>query len=153
MDKTLKISKIKEGTVIDHIPSGKALQVVSILKIGEDLEGSISIGMHVPSGKLDFKDVIKIENRYLDRIELDMISLVAPDATISIVKNYEITEKFRVDLPSRITGIVTCSNQNCITNRREPVSSEFQVLSKKPLQIRCVYCERNMSDQEIFSSM
>lgn len=153
MEKTLKISKIKDGTVIDHVPSGKALQVVSILKVSEDLEGSVSIGMHVPSSKLDFKDVIKIENRYLDRIELDMISLVAPDATISIVKNYEITEKFRVDLPPRIIGIVKCSNQNCITNRKEPVSSEFLVISKSPLQIRCAYCERNMTDKEIFASM
>ncbi len=153
MEKTLKISKIKDGSVIDHISAGKALKVLSILKIDEKNTNSVSIGIRVPSGKMSFKDVIKIENRYLEKFEVDRIALIAPEASISIVKDYEVTKKYTVELPSRIVGIVKCHNANCITNVREPVSSEFSLVSKKPLVIRCNFCERNMSEKEVLSSL
>ncbi len=152
-EQTLKISKIKDGTVIDHIPPGKALKVLSILRIDEKDGNSISIGIRVMSKRLGQKDVIKIENRDLEKFEVDKISLIAPDATISIVKNYEITEKFSVDLPQRLVGIVKCSNTNCITNTKEPVVGEFTLLSKHPLQIRCNYCERTMNEKEATASL
>ncbi len=151
MDTTLKISKIKDGTVIDHVPSGKGIRVLSILGIDENIENTVSVGMHVPSRKSDFKDVIKIENRFLDRNEIDMIALVAPNATISIIRNYEISEKFNVDLPEKLIGVVKCKNQNCITNTREPVKTEFEIVSKHPLIIRCSYCQRTMNEKDIFS--
>lgn len=153
MDKTLKISKIKDGSVIDHISAGKALKVLSILKIDEKNTNSISIGIRVPSDKMSFKDVIKIENRYLEKFEVDRIALIAPEASISIVKDYEVTKKYTVELPTRIVGIVKCHNANCITNVKEPVSSEFSLVSKKPLIIRCNFCERNMSEKEVLSSL
>lgn len=153
MDQTLKISKIKDGTVIDHITAGKSLKVLSILKIDEKGNNSVSIGVRVPSSKMGFKDVIKIENRTLERFEVDKISLIAPDASISIVKDYEVTQKYAVELPSRIIGIIKCHNANCITNVNEPVSSEFTLVSKKPLIIRCNFCERNMSEREIMGSL
>ncbi len=146
MDKTLKISKIKDGTVIDHIPDGKALKVLSIL--GIDRGSSISIGIHVQSGKINFKDVVKIENKVLEKIELDKISLIAGSATISIIKNYEIIEKFSLDLPSTFRGIVKCSNQNCITNAGEPVKSEFITISTDPIILKCIYCRKEMSGNE-----
>lgn len=152
-EQTLKISKIKDGTVIDHIPPGKALKVLSILKIEEKDGNSISIGIRVSSKRLGLKDVIKIENRDLEKFEVDKISLIAPDATISIVKNYEITEKFSVDLPQRLVGIVKCSNSNCITNMKEPVLGEFTLLSKKPLLLRCNFCERTMTEKEATASL
>lgn len=153
MERTLKITKIKDGSVIDHIAAGKALKVLSILKIDEKSNNSVSIGIRVPSSKMGLKDVIKIENRYLERFEVDKISLIAPDASISIVKDYEITQKYTVELPSRIVGIVRCHNANCITNVKEPVASEFTLVSKKPLTIRCNFCERNMSEREILGSL
>ena len=153
MEKTLKISKIKDGTVIDHIASGKALKVLSILRIEEKNNNSVSIGIRVPSSKIGQKDVIKIEGRYLERFEVDKISLIAPEASISIVKNYEVTRKYSVELPSRIVGIVRCHNANCITNIREPVTSEFTLVSNKPIVIRCNFCERNMNEREIATSL
>ncbi len=151
MEKTLKISKIKEGTVIDHIPAGKALKVLDILDIYEN--NSISIGIRVLSNKLGYKDVIKIENRFLEKIELDKISLLAPSATISIIKNYVIIEKFSVDMPDKIKGILKCINQNCITNSGEPVKSEFDIISKDPLIVKCIYCKREMKENEITDSI
>ncbi len=153
VEQTLKISKIKDGTVIDHITAGKSLKVLSILKIDEKSINSVSIGVRVPSSKFGLKDVIKIENRNLEKFEVDKISLIAPEASISIVKDYEVTQKYTVELPSRIVGIVKCHNANCITNVKEPVSSEFTLVSKKPLVIRCNFCERNMSEREIMGSL
>lgn len=153
VDQTLKISKIREGTVIDHIPSGKALRVLQILNIREDVNYSVSIGIHVPSGKLQAKDVIKIEDRFLEKIELDMISLIAPNASISIVTEYTIKEKFSVELPDTLLGLINCANQNCITNKNEPVKSEFETISRSPIIVRCKYCEREMNYREIQASL
>ncbi|WP_061951295.1 aspartate carbamoyltransferase regulatory subunit [Acidiplasma cupricumulans] len=145
------MSKIKDGTVIDHIPSGKAVKVLNILKISENT--SVSIGIRVPSNMMGFKDVIKIENKFLEKIELDKISLIAPSATISIIKDYDITEKFKVDLPESVIGIVRCTNQNCITNAGEPVSPEFKVISANPLALKCIYCKREMSESDVINSL
>ncbi len=150
-EKLLKISKIKEGTVIDHIPAGKALKVLSVLRIDRGCNHTVSIGINIKSKKLNHKDVVKIESRFLEKNELDKISLVAPDATISIIRDYEIYEKFRVELPDSVVGIINCNNQNCITNSGEPVPPEFKVKSKKPLVLTCVYCERNMGEGEVHS--
>jgi aspartate carbamoyltransferase regulatory subunit len=151
MDKTLKISKIKDGTVIDHIAGGKALKVLAILGISDS--NSISIGIRVMSEKLGYKDVIKIENKYLEKIELDKIALIAHEATISIIKNYEIIEKFTLDMPEKFKGIVRCSNQNCITNSGEPVKSEFKVVNINPLTIKCIYCRKEMEGEEIIENI
>ncbi|MCL4438531.1 MAG: aspartate carbamoyltransferase regulatory subunit [Candidatus Thermoplasmatota archaeon] len=153
MDTTLKISKIKDGTVIDHVPGGMAFKVLSILRVDDLHENSVSIGIRVPSGKMGQKDVIKVENRYLERVEVDKISFVAPEATISIVKNYNITEKYRVELPEKVIGFIRCINPNCISNAREPVSSEFKLVSRAPISIRCEYCERSMSEREILQNL
>jgi len=151
MDKTLKISKIKDGTVIDHIAAGKALKVLAILGIDES--NSISIGIRVTSEKLAYKDVIKIENKFLEKLELDKIALIANEATISIIKNYEIIEKFKLDMPQVFKGIVKCANQNCITNAGEPVKSEFMTVDADPLTIKCVYCKKEMSGEEILNNI
>ncbi len=150
MEKTLKISKIKDGTVIDHISAGKALEVLNIL--GSNT-GSISIGIRVNSKKMGLKDVLKIENVFLEKEDLDRIALIAPDATISIVKNYDIIEKFNVEMPEKIYGIVKCSNQNCITNANEPVKTEFIVDGRNPVVLRCLYCNRSMSGDEIVKNL
>ena len=149
METTLKISKIKDGTVIDHIPAGKSLKVLSILGISEVGESTVSVAMRVQSGQLGHKDVVKIENRTLQKKELDKLSLLAPNASISIIKNFEIVKKFNLSIPDAISGVVECQNQNCITKTREPVAPSFHVISRKPIVIKCDFCERTMSEPEI----
>ena len=127
------------------------MKVLNIINIGEN--NSISIGIKVPSNKMREKDVIKIENRFLEKIELDKIAMIAPNASISIIKNYDIIEKFSVDLPQKIIGILKCNNQNCITNAGEPVNSEFNLVSSNPLTVKCVYCKREMADNEIINNL
>ena len=147
---TLKVSKIRDGIVIDHIEPGRALKVLSTLGITGQDGTTVSIIMNVKSKNPDtLKDIVKIENRVLKKKDLDKISLVSSDATINIIENYEITKKFKVEIPKMITGILKCPNQNCISNVKEPVQSEFKLESRKPVLIRCIYCDRTISESEI----
>ena len=143
--KELKIPRIKDGTVIDHITPGNAIKVLHILGIPHSSSSVVSVAMNVRS-KMGKKDIVKVENRELDRHEVDKIALIAPKATINIIRDYEVAKKHRVELPDEIIGIVKCSNPTCISNSKEPVKSRFKVMSKAPPRIRCYYCEREPDD-------
>lgn len=95
---------------------------------------------------MGWKDIVKVENMELSPRKVNAIALIAPTATISIIRDYKVREKRAVDLPGHIVGIVRCPNPNCITNRGEPVESEFEVARRRPVVLRCVYCERQMDD-------
>ncbi len=149
--KEIKLAPIRNGTVIDHIACGQALNVMKILGVSENnIDSCISIGIHVPSTKESkWKDLIKIEDRELDSATVDKIALIAPDATISIIRDYYVAEKYTVHLDDHVSGLARCSNPNCITNKGEPVAPEFTVVSRHPIQLRCCYCDRiltNVSD-------
>jgi aspartate carbamoyltransferase regulatory subunit len=143
--KELKIQPIKNGTVIDHIRSGTALKVLHILGIPKGHNSIISVVMNV-NGKHGKKDIVKIENRELDTREVDKISLIAPKATINIIRDYDVKKKHRVKLPKEIIGIVKCSNPTCVTNSNEPIETRFEVISDDPPRIKCYYCEREPDD-------
>ncbi len=144
--KEFKVTPIRNGTVIDHIEVGTALKVLRIIGVKEDVSSTVSVLMHVPSKKAGWKDIVKIEDRELDPKELDKIALISPDATINIIRDYNVAEKFVVEVPSRIVGIMRCPNPGCITNKNEPVEPEFVVESKKPITLRCVYCDRTTTE-------
>ncbi len=144
--KELKVQPIKDGTVIDHITPGNALKVLKILGLLEKQPDSIiSIAMNVV-GKRGKKDIVKIENRELDPKEVNKIALIAPNATINIIRNYEVVEKRKVSIPDEIIGIVKCPNPNCISNTNEPIQPKFIVKSRNPLKIKCFYCNREPED-------
>ena len=146
---TLRVSKIKDGTVIDHITSGHALDVAKILGITGKKGSIVTIAMNVPSGKLGRKDVVKIEGRELKAEEVDKIALIAPYATINIIRNYKVVEKKRVQLPKIIKDIVKCANPACISNSREPIQPKFYVESQEPLYLKCHYCGYIMDKEEV----
>lgn len=137
-DHELRVSKIHNGTVIDHVRSGQALNVLAVLGIDGSEGEEISIGMNVPSDRFARKDIIKVEDRELSQDEVDVLTLIAPDATINIVREYEVVEKSRVDRPDSVEGVLSCSNSGCITTGDEPVTSKFDVLEDA---VRCSYCE------------
>jgi len=146
---TLLVSKIKDGTVIDHITTGHALDVVRILGITGRTNGVVLIAMNVASKQLEKKDIVKVEGREIEPEEVDKIALLAPHASINIVRNYKVIEKKQVKLPSIIRGIVRCGNPACISNSNEPVQPMFYVESSEPLMIRCHYCGYIMEKQDI----
>jgi len=143
--KELKIQPIKNGTVIDHITAGNALKVLHILGIPKSSSSIVSVAMNVNS-KYGKKDIVKVENRELAAHEVNKIALIAPKATINIIRDYEVAEKHRVQVPDEVIGIIQCSNPTCVSNSKEPVKSRFIVLKKDPIQIKCYYCEREPDD-------
>jgi len=150
---TLRVAKIREGTVIDHISAGNALVVLRILGITGREGFIVSVAMNVPSKKLGRKDIVKIEGRELSREEVDKIALIAPRATINIIRDYKVVRKHRVRLPKVIKNIVRCINPACITNEREPVEPKFYVVSEEPLRLKCHYCGRIMEWPDILASL
>ncbi|HOL07595.1 MAG TPA: aspartate carbamoyltransferase regulatory subunit [Methanomassiliicoccaceae archaeon] len=144
--KDFRVTPIRNGTVIDHIDCGQALKVLRIIGITDSVRSTVSVLLHVPSKKDGWKDVIKVEDRELDTKEVDKISLIAPKATINIIRDFNVAEKFNVKLPDVAKGIVRCGNPNCITNMDEPVETEFIVESKDSIVLRCLYCDRIQED-------
>ena len=147
MVRELKITPIKNGTVIDHITSGLALDVLRIINIQSlDRDSTVSVAIRVRSGKLGWKDIVKVENMELSPRKVNAIALIAPTATIAIIRDYKVREKRSVDLPERILGILKCPNLNCISNQPEPLESEFVVSKRKPVVLTCAFCARAVDD-------
>jgi aspartate carbamoyltransferase regulatory subunit len=145
----LYVKKIRNGTVIDHIEPGHALDVLHILGINGKHGEVVSAVMNVESKHYGRKDIVKIDDRELNPQEVDKIALIAPKATINIVREYEVTSKKRVQLPKTIQGIIRCDNPSCVVNAREPVTSQFTVEVAEPLRIRCHYCGRIMGKDDV----
>jgi len=143
-EKYMKVQRIEHGTVIDHIPPGKAFDVLSVLGISNDR--SMSILINSQSKKGDRKDILKVEDVELSGEEANRVALVAPNATINIIREGEVYRKFKVEVPVVVRGILTCSNPNCISNQKEPVTSEFRLGEEEPHRYVCVYCERDIVD-------
>lgn len=146
--KHLKVKSIKNGTVIDHITANRALSVLNILNLPDD-DTSLMVAINVESPDMTSKDIVKIENRELSQDEVDKLVLLAPNATINIIRDYEITRKAQLELKNEITGVINCSNPNCISNSNEPIENKFYVQSKEPVVLRCHYCERTMDLDDI----
>lgn len=143
----LKITPIKNGTVIDHISNGLALEVLRIIGAHAlDKDSTVSVALHVRSNKIGWKDIVKVENMELSPRKVNAIALIAPTATISIIRDYKVREKRAVDLPDRIVGVLRCPNPNCISNQNEPVESEFEVARRRPVVLRCGYCDRQVDE-------
>ena len=151
-NKRLYVEKIRNGTVIDHIHPGFAFSVLKILGY-EGKDGNlITLGINVKSNSSQSgkKDIIKFEDVRLEEKEIHQIALISPRCKVSFIDNYNVIEKFVVKLPKSIEGIVKCPNEKCITNvEREPVATEFKVLSDDPLKVACSYCERIVFKDEI----
>ncbi|MDR2699704.1 MAG: aspartate carbamoyltransferase regulatory subunit [Nitrososphaerota archaeon] len=149
----LRVLKIKDGTVIDHVNGGYALDVIKILGITGKEKRVITIAINVSSKQFGIKDIVKIEGRALNSDEVNKIALVAPHASINIIRNYAVAEKLAVKLPQTITGIVKCVNPVCITNSDEPISSNFSVESVEPLILKCHYCGCVLEKSDLLAQM
>lgn len=141
MAKELIVSAIENGTVIDHIPSESLFQVIKILDL-KNFDNQILFGSNLESKKYGKKGIIKVKNKYFENDEINKIALVAPQATLIVIKDFNVIEKRDVEIPDYIDEIVKCFNPNCITNI-ENVKTKFRVVSKKDVILHCHYCEKN----------
>ena len=147
MGKTVSVAAIKDGTVIDHIPAGQALKIMHLLKLSQ-MDFQVTAGFHLPSS-MGFKDIIKIENRFLSKQETHDIAVFAPNATINSIKNYKVSSKIKAALPKAIRKILVCPNPRCIT-QQEPVETLFLVEEfKHKVHLCCFFCEKAFERDEI----
>lgn len=148
MPKTLSVAAIKEGTVIDHIPAGYAFIILQLLKLSQG-KHRISLGLNLASASMALKDLIKIENRVLTEKETHDIAVFAPQATISIIKNYHVSIKIPAKLPETVARILVCPNPRCITNC-ETIDTLFHTEEhKRQVLLRCHFCEKVFERNEI----
>ena len=142
MKEELRVRKIKDGTVIDHIKAGRGKKVLDILGVENGFSQTTAMLMNVPSKRIGKKDIVKIENKTLKKEEVDKIALIAPHATWNVVKDFKVINKSKIELPETFVGMLKCPNPKCVTNMNEPVKSKFKVEEKEPVKLRCNYCER-----------
>jgi aspartate carbamoyltransferase regulatory subunit len=148
-EKKLKIDKIRKGTVIDHISSGYALTILNLTGLDKS-PNLMTIGVNVSSKKYGKKDIVKIEGVFLTETQMQQISILSPNASISLIENYEVIEKKKVEMPKVIKKLIVCLTKTCISNSpKEPIETEFIVLEEKPLKIKCAYCDRIYNLNEI----
>ena len=143
----LQVAALKNGTVIDHIPSDKLFTVVALLGL-QDSDSNITIGNNFESKKLGKKGIIKVADRFFTDEEISRLSVVAPNVKLNIIRDYEVVEKREVKLPDELRGIVKCANPKCITNN-EPMPTRFHVIDKERCVIKCHYCEKEQTREEI----
>lgn len=137
----LEVSALENGTVIDHIPADSLFKVISILDLDKLNQNRITFGTNLKSNKLGLKSIIKISDKFFEQDDINRIALVAPQAKLNIIKNYNVVEKMIVEIPEDVKGIVKCMNPQCITNV-ERVSTKFKVVSKNKIALKCHYCEK-----------
>ncbi|NLM04484.1 MAG: aspartate carbamoyltransferase regulatory subunit [Clostridiales bacterium] len=134
----LKVTSIRKGIVIDHITSGKGLKIFQKLNL-DKVDTPVVLLMNVMSNKLGRKDIIKIQD-HVD-VDLTILGLIDPNITINIIENDTIVEKMKIEIPTKVTGMIKCKNPRCITWTDDYVVPEFTLVRNGDIQYRCSYCE------------
>lgn len=137
---------IENGTVIDHIPANCAIKALKLLSLKED--NQVIVGINLQSTKFSKKDLIKITDKELTQDEFNTIALIAPDVTVSIIKNGLVSNKLKANIPDKIENFIICPNPKCITNT-EHIGSRFFIPEKNPIKLRCAYCEKKYTIDDV----
>ncbi|MDW6091788.1 aspartate carbamoyltransferase regulatory subunit [Vibrio rhizosphaerae] len=143
-DSQLQVEAIKNGTVIDHIPAQIGIKVLKLFDMHHSSQ-KVTIGLNLPSSALGIKDLLKIENVFINESQANKLALYAPHATVNQIENYKVVKKLALKLPQRINNVFACPNTNCISHN-EPVESSFSIVEKKQdIRLKCKYCEKVFS--------
>ena len=145
--KEMLVAAIKNGTVIDHIPADKTFQIVNLLKL-QNFRSPVTIGYNLPSKKLGKKGIIKVSGKFLSDDEINRLAVLTPNAVVNTIKNYEVVEKRKVELPNTLRGIIKCNNPKCITNN-EPMETVFNVIDKDRGVVKCHYCDKEQEIEKV----
>lgn len=145
--KEQKISAIKEGTVIDHIPVQYTWKIAEMLDVVQ-MRNIVSVSTNLESKKMGKKGLIKIGGAVLSEKVIHKISILAPGATLSVIKDYKVMQKTKLTVPYEIIDVVRCFNPNCITNK-DKAQRRFTLINRSQMMLRCNYCERVMTKDEI----
>lgn len=141
-----QVAALRHGTVVDHLNAGTAQKALEILGIPED--GAALLGINLESRKMGRKDILKLENVEVSEADVAKLALFGPQATVCWIRDFRVVRKVEVTLPDVIVGILRCPNPNCVTNHERSAESRFGVERRKPLMVRCRYCERPIPESE-----
>lgn len=134
----MEVTSISEGIIIDHVPAGTALKVLNYLRI-DPTTASIALIMNTTSNRYGSKDIIKIQNA--PDVDLDVLGLIAPNATVDIVKDSKIVAKKRPRLPQKVTNVLSCVNPRCVTSTEHGIDQIFRLTNAETGEYRCLYCD------------
>ena len=138
----MNIDSIQNGIVIDHITAGRGMRIYELLHL-DALDASVAIIKNVHSQKQGRKDIIKIDGEI--GLDLDLIGYVDPGVTVNIIRNGQLVEKRRIDMPERLTNVIRCKNPRCITSVERSIDHVFKLTVRKNKVYRCLYCETKVS--------
>ena len=147
--KELVVSALENGTVLDHIPAGNVYKALDILNL-KGVESQITIGINLASRIYGKKGIIKIADKFFEDEELNKLALIAPKATVNVIRNFKVVEKKKIVMPSEIIGIAKCKNPKCVTNH-QPVKTKFKTIDNgNDISLLCCYCEKITDSKHIF---
>ena len=147
--KELKVSALENGTVLDHIPAENVYKALEILDL-KDIESQITIGINLVSKQHGKKGIIKIADKFFEDDELNKLALIAPKATVNVIKDFKVVEKKTLVMPKEVIGIAKCRNPKCVTNH-QPIKTRFATVVKdNEIQLLCHFCEKISSTKNVF---
>lgn len=147
--KELVVSALENGTVLDHIPAENVYKALRILNL-EGIENQITIGINLNSRQHGRKGIIKIADKFFADDELNKLALLAPEATVNVIKDFKVVEKKKVVMPEEVVGIAKCMNPKCVTNH-QPIKTIFTVKAKgNDISLLCHYCEKISDTKGVF---
>ena len=132
------INSIENGIVIDHITAGLGIKMFDYLDIKKS-SYHVAFIMNAPSTKHGRKDIIKIENA--NNIDLAILGLIDPHATVSIIENHVVSKKLQINLPKTINNIVCCKNPRCVTSVEKNIPHIFHLVDEEKGEYACEYCD------------
>jgi len=135
----LNVGALNEGVVLDHIEAGKSMDLYRYLKL-DRMDCCVAIIKNAHSNKMGKKDIIKVECP-IDRLDLNVLGYIDHRITVNIIKDGQIVEKRRVELPERLVNIIKCRNPRCITSIEQELDHIFFLADPEEEIYRCLYCE------------
>ena len=139
--KELVVSALENGTVLDHIPAENVYKALDILNL-KGIESQITIGINLISKIHGKKGIIKIADKFFEDDELNKLALIAPHATVNVIKDFKVVEKKKLVMPQEVVGIARCRNPKCVTNH-QPIKTRFTTVEKNDeIRLLCHFCEK-----------
>jgi aspartate carbamoyltransferase regulatory subunit len=138
----LNIEEIKNGIVIDHIKVGLGIRIFNWLGLAK-ASYTVAFVANATSTKFGRKDVIKIDNT-ID-VNFDVLGLIDPNITVSIIKNERVFDKIKLQLPEKVENILICKNPRCISSTEKYLTHVFHLENPENRTYRCEYCDEIIS--------
>ncbi len=134
----MNVDSIRDGIVIDHITAGSGMKLYRLLGL-ENMDVPVAMITNVVSRKKGRKDIIKIDA--VTEVNFDVIGYVDPGATVNIIRDGELQEKKRIEMPEKLVNVIRCKNPRCISTCEQELDQIFRLTDREKKEYRCAWCE------------